>query len=125
VVDVDRGVDQMSVVPVALGHRFRAPLVESLAWRSPAPGRSSRLGSCGSGRRRVHGPAGTSFWEGVASEVGRRPRQDLVLLLELFGPPPQLAVLGLQAEAGVESVRLAIPPASSRSAICSQRLRHD
>jgi hypothetical protein len=42
----------------------------------------------------------TSCQHRVASEVGRRPAQDLVLLLQLFRTLPQLTVLDLQAAAG-------------------------
>jgi hypothetical protein len=37
VVDVDRGVDQMRVVPVALAHRVGAPLVEGLRGEAQHP----------------------------------------------------------------------------------------
>ncbi|MDP9776733.1 hypothetical protein J2S58_000356 [Nakamurella flavida] len=45
VVDVDRGVDQVRVVPVASTDRVGAPLVERLLGASRAPGRSPRPGS--------------------------------------------------------------------------------
>src|SRR5215217_7156051 len=64
-----------------------------LAWRTRAPGRSPRQGSC---RRPGLRPAGTSFWEGLAGEVGGRSAQDLVLLLQLLGALSQLPVLDLQ-----------------------------
>ena len=100
VVDVDRGVDQMRVVPVALADRGGLPRVERLLRSCRARGRSPRHGSCW---RRALGPAGTSFWEHVAGEVRRRPAQDLVLLLQLLGSLTQLAVLGLQVPASAQS----------------------
>jgi hypothetical protein len=42
---------------------------------------------------RVHGPAGRSFREDVAGEVGRRPPQDLVLQLQQLVASAQLAKL--------------------------------
>lgn len=61
--------------------------------RSPALGRSPRPGS---DPRRGRGPAisGTSSWERVLSEVGRRPAQEISFyLLEQLRPPPQLPPL--------------------------------
>ncbi len=122
VVDVDRGVDQVRVVPVPLGDRVGAPLVEGLLGEAEHPA-GHRDGDAR--RRRGHGPAGTSFWEGVAGEVGRRAAQDLVLLLELLGPLAQLAVLGLQVTVAAPAGAGAGPTPSSRSAIRSQRARQD
>ena len=123
VVDVERGVDQVRVVPVALADRVGAATGRRPAWRSRAPGRSPRRGSR---RRPGQGPAGTSFWERVPGEVRRRPAQDLVLLLELLGALAQLAVLRLQITAAARRPvggRCRSP--SSRSAICNQRFRQD
>jgi hypothetical protein len=124
VVDVDRGVDQMRVVPVALADRGGLPRVERLLRSCRARGRSPRHGSCW---RRALGPAGTSFWEHVAGEVRRRPAQDLVLLLQLLGSLTQLAVLGLQSPPAPRVPVAEVPRgrASSRSAIFNHRARQD
>src|SRR4051812_40569448 len=46
---------------------------------------------------------GASFWEHVTGEVGRRPAQNLVLLLQLLRPPAQLPVLRLEVTTGGRS----------------------
>jgi hypothetical protein len=86
------------VVPVPLGDRVGEPLVGGLLGEAEDPAghrnRNPTRGVRASGE--VGGPAGTSFWEHAAGEVGRRPTQDLVLLLQLLVPPPQVTQLGIR-----------------------------
>ena len=106
VVDVDRGVDQVRVVPVALRDRVGLPLVERLLGEAEHPaGHRDRDAR----RRPGRGPAGTSFWERVAGEVGSGAAQDLVLLLELLG-----ALAQLRSSARHRRPRRARWPAGSR-----------
>src|SRR5215217_5818474 len=66
---------------------------EKACLENPSTRQVTATGSC---RRPGLRPAGTSFWEGVAGEVGGRSAQDLVLLLQLLGARSQLPVLDLQ-----------------------------
>ena len=93
VMDVQCGVDQMRIITFQLADRVGPSTGRTPAWRTRAPGRSPPRESS---RLRGRGPAGTSLWERVPSEVGSRPAQDLVLLLQLLGTAAQLPVLRLQ-----------------------------
>jgi hypothetical protein len=88
-VDVDRGVDQVRVVPGrwvtgAARHRYNARLEKPSTRGSPRQESSLRPG---------HRPAGTSLWEHAAGYVGRCPAQDLVLLRQQPVAPRELAQL--------------------------------
>jgi hypothetical protein len=89
--DVERGVDQMRVVPVALADRTGLPLVEA-CFEKPRTRRVTATGMRSAARSRT---SGNNIWEGVAGEVGRGPMQDLILLIQLLDAPTPLADLEL------------------------------
>ena len=62
-------------------------------WAGSCPALTRLRAWRGSSRRRALGPAGTSFWEDIAGEVGRRAAQDLVLLFQQLVSPAQLSQL--------------------------------
>ena len=122
VVDVDRGVDQIGVVVVAVADRFLFPLVEGLLGEPEHPaGHRDGDGVVGEVKdQRVH-------HLGARRERSTRSRgEDLVLLLEAFGALAQLAILRLQITPRVRRGPVdgvSIP--SSRSAIRNHRDRQD
>ena len=89
-VDVDRRVEQMRVVPVALCHRVLLPGVERLLAELQHP-IGHRDGNPFSGE--VKDQRGTPFWGHVLGEIGSRPTQDLYLLLQHPDPLAGLAQL--------------------------------
>ena len=118
VVDVERGVDQVRVVPVAVGDRVGASTCRTPAWRSRAPGRSPRRGSR---RRQGHGPAGTSFWEDRPGRSTPPPGAG-------SRSPARACRLRLLQLAQLRRLRASVTPGrtpSSMSASFSQRCRHD
>jgi hypothetical protein len=93
-VDVDRGVEQVRVGSVPIGHRLRFPCVEGLLGKAEHPAVTATgilsIGSSASSRT-----SGNIISGRVAGEVGRRSTQDLDLLLELLVASTQLADLDL------------------------------
>ena len=74
-VDVEGGVDQVRLVPVAAADRTLAPRVVGLFGEAEHPA--------------GNGPAGMSFWGDLAGEVGRGPAQDFVFLFQGLAPLAQ------------------------------------